>query len=110
MINNKQIVPITVTDLLTLYGNVLKIANVNVTALSGNVTANGTYIADAPVESIDFASGVSSATVYFVAAYDYKGFSINGTAVETDAVENDASTLYVATLSGGSVTVAKVGF
>lgn len=110
MINEKQIVPITVTDLLTLYGNVLKIANVDVAKLSGDVVENGTYIADAPVKSIDFASGVGSATVYFVASYDYKGFSINGTAVETDEVKKDASTLYVATLSGGNVTVAKVGF
>lgn len=110
MINTDKIVPITVTDLLTLYGTTLKIANVNVSKLSGDVAENGTYIADAPVESIDFGEGVTSATVYFVASYDYEGFTINGTAVETDEVDKDASTLYVATLSSGSVTVTKVGF
>ena len=34
MINNDRIVPVQKTDLLTLYGNILKIASVSVTALA----------------------------------------------------------------------------
>ena len=118
MINNDRIVPVTATDLITLYGLILKVGSVNVSALEakdtdGNfeVTANGTYLASEPVKTMDFATAATSVTAYFVPAYDYKGFSINGTKVEaTGSVEADGSTLYLATLSGGAVTVAKVGF
>jgi hypothetical protein len=49
--------------------------------------------------------------IYFVAAYDYEGFSVAGTKVTTSGAEvaPDGSTLYTATLASGAVTIAKVG-
>jgi hypothetical protein len=118
MINTKEIVPVQKTDLLTLFGTVLKIANISAEALAGVAgayavkTNSKTYIADAPVKSIDFdatASSVTAGTVYFVAAYDFEGVTKDGAAV-TATVDADCSTLYKAVLSSGTVTVSKVGF
>ena len=71
-------------------------------------------IATQPVETIDIdatASSVSSATIYFVPAYDYKGFTIDGSAVTpTGSVDADGVTLYKAVLSTGAITITKVGF
>lgn len=121
MINNARIVPVTATDLLSLYGLILKLAaSTAPTALAaadtaGNFTVSdnsATLLANEPVASLNFASGVTASTVYFVAAYDYSGFSINGTATATTGatVEADGRTLYSATLSSGTITIAKVGF
>ena len=75
-------------------------------------SGSGNKIAAEPVKSFDFASGVSSMVVYFIPAYDYEGFKVQGTAVTTDGVDvdPDGCTLYTATLSSGDVTIAKVGF
>lgn len=118
MINTNRIVPVQKTDLLTLYGTMLKIASVSAEALTG---ANGvyqvktnskTYLCDAPVKSLDFdatTSSVTAGTVYFVADYDFTKVSKDGTKV-TATISADASTLYKAVLADGSVTVTKVGF
>lgn len=125
MINNERIVPVTQTDLISLYGLMLAVA---AAAASGTApealaatdaegdftvgTNSKTYIAAEPVKNLNFGSGVSAGTVYFVAAYDYQGFAINGTATETAGVDvvPDGRTLYTATLSSSTVTIAKVGF
>lgn len=119
MINTNRIVPVSRVDLLTLYGNIMTLAGTTVGAVEAAQpgvfvvsTGSGNKIANEPVKSFDFASGVSSMTVYFIPAYDYEGFKVQGTAVETAGVDVDAdsSTLYTATLSTGTVTIAKVGF
>ena len=121
MINNDRIVPVTKIDLLSLYGLILALtAESAPTALTadnaeGNFTVgtdNANVIANEPVKALNFTSAVSAATVYFVAAYNYAGFTINGTATETAGVTVDAndSTLYSATLADGTVTIAKIGF
>lgn len=118
MINTDRIVPVTVTDLLTLYGNILKIANVSVEKLTGvngvyQVKTNSkVYICDEPVESLDIdatASSVSANTTYFIPGYDFQEVSKDGTKV-TATVEADGRTLYKAVLDSGTVTVSKVGF
>lgn len=120
MINDNRIVPVTATDLLTLYGNILTIAGTSVTALTTDTTdgsftiasASGTVIANEPLASCEITAG-TSATIYFIPAYDYSGFTIAGAAVTTtgDTVEADGRTLYTATLSGGNaIAIAKVGF
>lgn len=120
MINNDRIVPVTATDLLTLYGTMLKIGGVSVTALTttasdGTFTiasASGTVIANEPVKSLEITAG-TSATIYFVAAYDFTGFTIAGSPVTTTGatVNPDGRTLYTATLSGGNaIAIAQVGF
>lgn len=120
MINSNRIVPVTKTDLLTLYGNILTIAGTTVTKVDANdasgvfeiATGSGNLIASEPVNSCDFGEDVTAAVLYFVPGYDYTGFSIDGTAVETSGVDVDADgvSLYTATLADGGVTIAKVGF
>lgn len=120
MINNDRIVPVTAIDLISLYGLILKAAGTTLTAINASTvdgqfeveSAANALIASEPVKSLDFASSLNSATVYFVPTYDYKGFTKNGAAV-TEAgatVKADGRTLYSATLSTSTVTFAKVGF
>lgn len=119
MINDKRIVPITKTDLITMIGTVMVLAGTSVAKISAaapgkfNPTSgSGNMLADEPLKSLNFGASVSSAVVYFIADYDYEGFAVNGAAVTTSGatVDPDGCTLYSATLSGGAVTIAKVGF
>lgn len=125
MINTNRIVPVSATDLISLYGLILlqDSNNSGLTALAAN-NAEGDFqiksgsaalLASEPVKTCDIdatASSVSSATLFFVPAYDYAGFSIDGVAVQTAGaqVSADGRTLYKATLSTGTITLAKVGF
>ena len=121
-INNDRIVPVQKVDLISLYGLILmqnasanaSLAKVSAANVEGDfaITSAATpLIADEPVKTVDFASGVSTATLYFVPAMDYVGFSINGTAVTpTGEVVADGRTLYKAALASGAVTITKVGF
>jgi hypothetical protein len=123
MINANRIVPVQNADLLSLYATMLKIAaevslQISLTKLSATnpgefaqTTSGSSVFCDEPVKKFNFGAGVSSALVYFVAAYDYEGFTVNGTPATTAgvSVEKDSSTLYSATLSNGILTFAKVG-
>lgn len=120
MINADRIVPITSIDLLTAYGTMMKLAGTSVDTIEASdagvfavTSGSGNKLANEPVKSLDFGSGVSSMVVFFVPAFDYAGFSVAGTAVEpaegSAEVLADAKTLYSATLSSGAVTIAKVG-
>lgn len=120
MINKNRVVSIKQTDLLTMYGTAMKLAGTSFTIaaasdVEGNYTVTasgdaGNKLADQPVVSCDFASGTTAAVLYFVADYNYKGFAVAGTAVTTAGatVNPDCSTLYTATLSSGTVTIAAV--
>lgn len=121
MINQDRIVPITAIDLISMYGLVLALAaNTAPTALAATDTDgdfkqdtnSATVLCSEPVKTFGFGDGVTAGTVYFVAAYDYSGFTINGAATTTEGVtvEADGRTLYSATLADGAVTIAKVGF
>lgn len=121
MINTDRIVPVQATDLLSLYGVILKMDSNNATlaALDAanlgefevGASAGSILLADEPVKSLNFASGYSAGTVYFVPAYDYDGFSVAGTkVVPTGSVVPDGRTLYKAVLASGAVTITKVGF
>ena len=124
MINKDRIVPVQATDLLSLYGLILKMDSNNSTLakldaldVDGNfkvTSGSAPLLCSQPAETIDIdatASSVSSATIYFVPAYDYKGFSIDGSAVTpTGSVDADGVTLYKAALSSGTITITKVGF
>ena len=120
MINTDRIVPVQATDLVTLYGVVLKQDTTNNSTLAKlAASAPGVFsvtsgsaplLAAEPVVSCDIASGVSACTVYFVPAYDYKGFTVNGSAATVSGtVDADGATLYKAALSSGTVTFSKVG-
>lgn len=121
MINTERIVPVMATDLITLYSRIFAVVQENVAvspvAASGaegdfKITAAATaLIAAEPVKSIDFAAAVTSATVYFAPAYDYAGFTLAGVATVTAGatVTADPGEFYKAVLSGGTVTISKVG-
>lgn len=119
MINEDRIVPITKTDLLTMIGVIMALIGTTVAAIAAEeigvfsvTSGSGNMLANEPVRSLNFGPSVTSAVVYFIPDYYYKGFSVNGTAVDTtgEDVDPDGVTLYKATLASGAVTIAKVGF
>ena len=126
MINNDRIVPVQAIDLLSLYGLILEqnSNNSGLAKLAADAmgefqvkTNNAKLIAAEPAVSIDFdstASSVSAGTVYFVPAFDYKGFTIDGVAEEPASgsvdVVADGKSLYKAVLSSGDITITKCGF
>ena len=124
MINKDRIVPVVATDLISLYGLILKqngdnsslaaLASVGIGEFSIE-TNSALVLASEPVKKCDIdatASSVSAATLYFVPAYDYEGFSIDGSAVTTAGADvvPDGNTLYKAVLATGTITITKVGF
>lgn len=122
MINDKRIVPINNIDLLTMYGVTLCAA---AAAASGtapeklaatdtgvfSVTTNSkTYLAAEPVKSLNFGSSITACTLYFVPAYDFTGFTKTGATLTVSGdVAADGVTLYKATLSTNTLTIAAVG-
>lgn len=124
MINTDRIVPVTAVDLISLYGLILAqdtTNNADLTALEASdpgvfQVTDGTdpLIAAEPVKTLDIdatTSSVSACTVYFVAAYDYEGITIDGAKITpTGTVNADGRTLYKAVLATGAVTITKVGF
>lgn len=125
MINKDRIVPVTKTDLLTLLGTVLGLIGTSYTVLTAD-TVNGDFdltgsgaagnkLCAEPVKTLNFHTGVTSGTVYFVAAYDFEGITFHeGTAtfnssnLDNDDVKKDASTLYKAVLSSSTITLTAV--
>ena len=122
MINANSIVPPAATDLMTLYSVILKQDSNNSGLVKLAAIAPGEFsqktnsavaLANEPVTELDFASGVTAGTVYFVPALDFKGFSLAGVATEFSGTIDEngiGSDLYKAVLSSGSITVSKVGF
>ena len=122
MINTDRIVPVQATDLISLYAVILKQDSNNSGLTKLAATAPGEFvqstnsavaIAAEPVTSLDFAATASAGTVYFVPALDFKGFSLAGVATDYSGTINEngiGSDLYKAVLSGGAITVSKIGF
>lgn len=122
MINKDRIVPIQKMDLLTMIGTVLALHGTSYAVLAASTIegafsvtgsgAAGNKLANQPVQSLDFASGVTSATVYFVAAYDFAGFTVAGAAATiadgSATVDPDGVTVYKAVLGSGEVTITAV--
>jgi len=119
MINANKIIPVTKSDLLSILANACLMCGKTVTAIAASAPgvfaissnpATDVAVCNEPVKVFDFASGSSAATVYFVADYEYQGFKVAGTAVTptegSAAVDANSATLYKATLSSGSVTIA----
>lgn len=118
MINSSRIVPVTKTDLLSLYAAILVIASIildvaEATTVEGDfeeTSISNAMICDQPVKSFNFGSSVTSATIYFIPAYGYKGFTKTGATLTVSGTVNpDGATLYKATLSTNALTIAKVG-
>lgn len=119
-INANRIVPVMATDLISLYGLILKVGSISVTAFDATdtngdfsqTTNSATVLASEPVATFTFGASVTAGTVYFVPAYNYTGFAKTGATLTIAGadVEPDGRTLYSATLSSGTLTFAKVGF
>ena len=125
MINTSRIVPVSALDLISLYGRILKQDTTNNSSLAkldasddkGDFdvkSASTPLLASEPVATLDIdatASSISAATIYFVPAYDFKGFTIDGAAAtSTGTVDADGRTLYKAVLATGAITFTKCGF
>ena len=125
MINTNRIVPVSALDLISLYGLILKQDTTNNSSLAkldasddkGDFdvkSASTPLLASEPVATLDIdatASSISAATIYFVPAYDFKGFTIDGVAAtSTGTVVADGRTLYKAVLATGAITFTKCGF
>ena len=122
MINNDRIVPIQKMDLLSMIGTILALGNTSYNVLAASdvegdfsVTgsgAAGNLLANQPVKTLDFATGVTSGTVYFVAAYDFEGFTVAGATAtmgtSSEEVNPDGVTLYKAVLGSSNVTVTAI--
>lgn len=125
MINKKRIVPIQKMDLLSGIGMVLNLIGTSYSVLKSSDVAGtfavtgtgsaGNFLCDQPVQTLDFPSGVTGATVYFVAAYSFDAITVAGAAatiddagLELDDIEKDGATLYKAVLSSGEVTISAV--
>lgn len=123
MINNDRIVPVQATDLISLYAVILlqnssnsgltKLAAESVDGKFSITDGTNPLLAAEPVKSCDIdatESSVSAATLYFVPAYDFAGFTIDGTAASvTGDVDPDGRTLYKAVLATGAITITKIG-
>ena len=125
MVNTDRIVPITKIDYLSMIGTAMKLAGTSFAVIAASDVAGtfsvtgtgaaGNKLANQPVKTLDFASGVTSGTVYFVAANDFEGITVAGAAATIDAggvaladVAKDGVTLYTAALSSGTVTITAV--
>lgn len=125
MINNDRIVPITRIDLLSLIGTVLALGGTSYTVLPSldvegdfDLTgsgAAGNKLCAQPVKTLNFHTGVTSGTVYFVAAHDFAGITyhegqatFNSSNLDNEDVVGDAATLYKAVLSSGTITLTAV--
>lgn len=122
MINKDRIVPIVKSDLLTMYGTILSLVGTSYAVIEAadvdgafSVTgsgAAGNKLANQPVKTLDFASGVTGGVVYFVADYAFTGITVAGTAATiasgSATVNPDCATLYKATLDSGEVAIAAV--
>ena len=120
MINNDRIVPILKIDFLSLVGTVLGLIGTSYAVLPTSDTEGdfevtgsgdaGTKVANQPLKSLDFKSGVTAGTVYFVAAYDYEGFKVAGSAATMAGatVVPDGISLYKAVLADSTVTITAV--
>ncbi len=122
MINHSRVVPIQKIDLLTLIGTVMALIGTSyepITAetILGDYKLTGTgslgnKLADQPVKTLDIGSGVTAATVYFVADYGFDGITVNGAAATISdsglalaAIKKDAVTLYKAVYADSTVTI-----
>ena len=121
MINKSNIIPVVKIDLLSLIGTILTLIGTSfqiaVASVAGEVAitgsgAAGNFLSNVPVKEIDFRTGVTGGTVYFIPAYDFAGIKVAGAAatMDSDSVEviKESANLYKAVLSSGEVTISAV--
>lgn len=118
MINNDRIVPITSMDFLSMVGTVINLM------AAGNPVAipsgeNGVFtlsedkasLLNEPAKLINVTvEGGMQSPVYFVADYDWKGFTVGGESIEAtgDAIVADGISFYAAFVTSNGITVHKL--
>lgn len=125
MINLERIVPITKVDWLSVVGTIMTLGGTSYGVLNA-VDDQGTFdltgsgaagnkLCSEPVKSLNFHTGVTSGTVYFVAAHDFAGITFhegaatfNSSYLDNDDVIKDGATLYKAVLSSSTITLTAV--
>lgn len=125
MINNDRIVPVQKIDLLSLIGIVLALGGTSYAVLKPtDITgafeveasgAAGNVLCNQPVVTLDFKSGTTAGTIYFIADYHFETITVAGSAATIDSeglslddIQHDGVTLYKAVLSSGTVTLSAV--
>lgn len=125
MVNTDRIVPITKIDYLSMIATAMVLTGTSFTVLPSSdvegtfaVTGTGSagnFLANQPVKTLDYPTGVTAATVYFVASNDFAGITVADAAatiddagLDIDDVKNDGITLYKAALASGEVTITAV--
>ena len=120
MMNQNRIVPVTQSDLISLYSSALvlhdgtieqkSVASEDVPAVFDIADVSGVFLLDEPVKKATVASG-AEVTLYFVAAYDFEGIYVAGSDEPLSAdIDNDGKSLFKAVIADGAATVSKVGF
>lgn len=116
--NLDRIVPNTAIDLLTNYSvclnasgkQLVKISAENAGIFNLPQELEGNLFCDEPVSVFKIGDDVDAFTIYFVAAYDYKGFFKGETEITSDStVDRDGRTLYKAVLANEQLSIEKVG-
>lgn len=126
MINKDRIVPVTQTDLLSLYGLILYTrGRLEIAEGDGGVfdydslTTEGNYLCNEPVKRIVMnGENTEAPFLHFVAGYDFEGVELEGQLIKraTKAkdstafvdIAQDAATLYVTGFDGGSFFLREV--
>lgn len=118
MINKNRVVPVKATDLISLYGTIVKLADSSHTyevldpvggELKPTNSAQKYYLASEPVKYFDFAGATADCDVYFVADYGFEGFK-QTVAAGSATVDPESAGLYKAfwDYSETSVTVTRI--
>lgn len=118
MINKNRVVPVKATDLISLYGTIVKLADTSHTyevldpaagIIAPENTAQKYYIASEPVKYFDFTDATADCDVYFVADYGFKGFK-QTVASGSATVDAESAGLYKAfwDVSESKVTVTRI--
>ena len=125
MINNDRIVPIQKIDFLSMIGIHFALSGWNYTVVrSADVEGNYTvevneelvYLCDQPVKMINLkpGEGIADSMFYFVPAYDFSGFYVNGEAATiadgSAEIKPDGVTLYEAEYddSTGEIQITQI--
>lgn len=123
MINQDRIVPVTKTDLLSLYSVIAGIQlSINEHVFKLEATEMGVFatpdfqsdgvtcIANEPLKSCDIRTSASF-NLFFIPDYDYEGFIYDGGFVEVvgDTVQAGDTALYCLLANDGLFTIKKYG-
>lgn len=119
MINENRIVPVTKSDLLSIYANMFVVADKDVTvlhaseigafSLAAELAPNEIAVCAEPVKTFDLNRHGGAGNIAFIPALDYDGFYNNGVKVvfDGDEVKPDGVTLYIVHMTSAESVMSK---